>query len=802
MTLPFENDTSAVTKKYAKRSIKTGKIKSVLSILTIMLSAALLSGFILSVVGMETESKREWQVSNHATYVISNEKQIRSLRQDSRISDSRLFMQAANTEIDNYLVIPVYIEQNSSNIATDEIVEGEYPTGLYDVAVDKAYLQQLGLPSELGVQITIPFYDGSIETFTVVGLTDSGSSERVYSLYCSLEYTWNGSQFKKSVTALAVQLAGAGSMSTEIFKDTVNAIGADYGISAQNSDCNDGFAASLEPNSEDILMMVIFSMVVLFVSYLVIYSIFYIYVQNQVREFGQLRTMGATSKQIRKILASQGKLFCVTGTVLGFIIGGIAAFLFRPNGWSWTNTVLSGILVFVLIYGMVWLAMRKPAKVAGSISPIEALRSTGYQTFHATSKKLHRKITPFSLAVMSSARNRKKWIITVLSLGVAGIMFMGGTTLLSSLDMERFARHGLIEYGEFEIDLSRNAKRNDPHGQTGIQANNPLNDELLQSIMQIDGVSQITIYQNLEAQFEYKGNIDTRPITPFSPDQQSLLEQYLLDGSADYQSLISNKEILVLRNEFAELVYDWRFQVGDTVNFNWYDGTEYKETEYKIAGEISDEIFADEQGGKIFAQTEFFLLPDRSLQGMMPPGFNLNSNLLIEIADLNQESEIRQQMNELVENTANAVMDRTLYNLYLDSREMYARTSAVIWGFSGFLLLFALINLVNTLIAVAFSRKHEFSILRAVGMGQKQLQRTIQYEGIWLSLWNVLITLIFGTSIGYGIIRYLTSIGDDTWVWRFPLPYFIVYVIVSVILPVIISFIIIHIVQKNLSWNS
>ena len=53
MTLPFENDTSAVTKKYAKRSIKTGKIKSVLSILTIMLSAALLSGFILSVVGME-----------------------------------------------------------------------------------------------------------------------------------------------------------------------------------------------------------------------------------------------------------------------------------------------------------------------------------------------------------------------------------------------------------------------------------------------------------------------------------------------------------------------------------------------------------------------------------------------------------------------------------------------------------------------------------------------------------------------------------------------------------------------------
>lgn len=398
---------------------------------------------------------------------------------------------------------------------------------------------------------------------------------------------------------------------------------------------------------------------------------------------------------------------------------------------------------------------------------------------------------------MSSARSRKKWIITVLSLGVAGIMFMGGTTLLSSLDMERFARHGLIEYGEFEIDLSRNAKRNDPHGQTGIQADNPLDDELLQTIMQIDGVSQITIYQNLEAQFAYKGDTDTRPIAPFSSDQQFLLEQYLLDGSVDYQSLISNKEILILRNNFAELVYNWKFQVGDTVKFRWYDGTEYKETEYKIAGEISDEIFTDVQGGRLFGQTEFFLLPDKLLQDMMLPGFNLNTNLLIQIDDLSREPEIRQQMNELVENTANVVMERTLYNLYLDSREMYGRTSAVIWGLSGFLMLFAVINLVNTLIAVALSRKHEFSILRAVGMGKKQLQRSIQYEGLILSLWNILITLIFGTSIGYGIIHYLTSHGDDTWVWRFPLSYFIGYIIVSVILPIIISVIIIYIIQRK-----
>ena len=207
MTLPFENDTSVIIRKYAKKSIKESKSKTILSILTIMLSVALLSGFILSVVGMATETKRELQTTNHAIYYNINHKQIEELRRDSRIADSRIYIQAGNTQVDNYLVIPVYIEQNDINIDVEEIVEGQYPIGLYDVAVDKAYLSRLGLPAELGTKITNPFYDGSSETFTVVGLTDNGSTERTYSLYCSEEYAHTGKQFETSVTALTVQLA-------------------------------------------------------------------------------------------------------------------------------------------------------------------------------------------------------------------------------------------------------------------------------------------------------------------------------------------------------------------------------------------------------------------------------------------------------------------------------------------------------------------------------------------------------------------------------------------------------------------
>lgn len=796
MTWPFENDTSAVVKKYAKRSMRKSRIKTLLSVLTIMLSVALLSGFILSVVGMATETKRELQTANHAIYYNINDKQIEELRQDNRIADSRIYIQAGNTQVDDYLIIPVYIEQKDSNIAVEELVEGQYPIGLYDAAVDKAYLSRLGLPAELGTKITIPFYDGSSETFTVVGLTDNGSTERVYSLYCSEKYAHTGGQFETSVTALTVQLADATQMSSENFKETVQKIGTDYGITAQYSDYNDGFVASLEPNQEDIMIISIFSIAVLFVSYLVIYSIFYIYVQNQIREFGQLRTMGATPKQIKTILRTQGKILCILGTILGLIIGGTAAFLFKPDGWSWLNTALVSVLIFGLVYAMVWLALSKPAKIAGSVSPIEAAKSTGYQSAQLYSKKLHRRITPFSMAVMGSSRNRRKWVVTVLSLGVAGIMFMGGTTLLSSLDMERFARQGLLEYGEFEIDLSRNAVRNDPHGATGVQLNNPLNDELIQNITQIEGVKEVTQYKTLEAKFEYNHASRKDKLVPFTSEQQKILKQYLSAGTIDYKSMVENKEILVLRNEYADYVFDWTFQVGDTVKFRWFDGQSYQETEYTIAGEISDEIFKDPLGGKLFGKAGFFLLPDQLLQKMVVPNFNFNSHLLISINDFSLEPEVREKMNSLMETIPTVTME-TLHNLYQDSEAMYQRTSLVIWGLSSFIMLFAVINLINTLIATTLSRKHEFSTLRSIGMGKKQLQWTIQWEGILLAFWNIGITLVAGTAVGYGIVHYLNSVGDDSWVWQFPLVYFMGYAIISIMLPMIISAVIIHILQKK-----
>ena len=153
-------------------------------------------------------------------------------------------------------------------------------------------------------------------------------------------------------------------------------------------------------------------------------------------------------------------------------------------------------------------------------------------------------------------------------------------------------------------------------------------------------------------------------------------------------------------------------------------------------------------------------------------------------------------MNDLVDTTPTVTM-LSLYDSYQDSEAMYQRTNLVIWGLCGFIMLFAVINLVNTLIATTLSRKHEFSVLRSVGMAKKQLRQTVQCEGILLAFWNICITALIGTGVGYGIVRYLNYVGDDTWVWHFPAVYFVGYMIVAILLPVLIAAALIHLLEKK-----
>ena len=107
MIWPFENDTSGITKKLAKNSLKSGKMRNILIILTISLSIALMSGLALYVASMQTANNRQLENVQQVFFYDITKQQCDTLRQDNRISEMRVTKYGKRSEIENYVIWPM-----------------------------------------------------------------------------------------------------------------------------------------------------------------------------------------------------------------------------------------------------------------------------------------------------------------------------------------------------------------------------------------------------------------------------------------------------------------------------------------------------------------------------------------------------------------------------------------------------------------------------------------------------------------------------------------------------------------------
>lgn len=337
------------------------------------------------------------------------------------------------------------------------------------------------------------------------------------------------------------------------------------------------------------LIAVCIGLVVLFAGVVVIYSIFYISIINRIQYFGQLRTIGTTGKQIKRIVKREGTLLFCIGAPSGLAMGSIFAWILNSEGWSWINFLIWGALIILAEYIAVLYSISKPAKIASKVSPIEAYKTKGVLQKFKTPKHLFRRITPFSMAKMNTSRNRKKFLMTSFSLAISGIIFMVGSAFLTSFNQEAYARNGIMEHGEVRIYLSENAAQVNEQGYAGIQVNNPLNDTFVREISRVNGVKEIIPFEKLYCTFEYNGRRDDDFIVPFTEEEFTHLSKYIETQDRSYLDIVENKEIFVLKNDAVEEIYGWKFQPGDTIKFEWFDGTEYREDVFSIGGEITSE---------------------------------------------------------------------------------------------------------------------------------------------------------------------------------------------------------------------
>ena len=739
----------------SRQSLKTGRMRNIFVSITIVLAAALLTAILMFVQGQRTETARELSHAQQVGYYNLTDDQVQALASDERIAYQIRVKTGVLSDMDGFSAMPYYVSEMSDEIRIGELAEGTLPEKENEAAVQGAMLERMGIEPKVGSSVTLDFYDGTEETFTVSGILAGGDGAKQFSVFFSEEYAENGSQLKDMPYEVYAKIYGAADMYPDELREVMYLIASDAGIEREYVNPSKAYLDSLTIDSQQILLCVLVGGVILLACVLVIYGVFYLSVIGRIHQFGQLRTIGMTKKQLKKFVSREGRLLFLRSVLIGIVIGGVAGYFMKPRGFSILNTLIIAAAVFVIIYIITMLSVHKPAKIAGNVSPMEALHYVRQDGMKQTSgRKQCRDLTPAGLGIMNFSRNRKKAAITMLSLGLGGILFMTAATYMSSFSKESYARQGDFQESEFIISYSPSAVELNENGLSGMQAGSPLGDEMIGEIASIDGVEQITERKGFGVQYDFPqhdeyGNNDI--IYPLTEEELRGIGSYLEEGTADMEALLSGNQVLVAENDIVEEIYGWRFQVGDTVTLRYYDGSGMREKEVEIAGMLNGAFNRDHNGIE-----GWFVMPEQTLLDWISYD-SINSSLLIS-TDPAKETKVGESLEQIVGDRSELTMETLA-----ERRIAYEQSADQIFGaISG------------------------LAMLESIGMSKGQIRKMLLGESLLLVGVTVGVTMTIGTLCGYILCRMLRGIGAVYMQFRFPFEFAFGYVVVLILVPLLI----------------
>ena len=176
MTLPFENNTTQVVKRLAKRSLSSEKRRNVLLVITIALAAFLMSTVGTAIFSTGAMQRKMAEDTYEIVYSLITEEDLQNLRKQPEIERAGL-QYALGTDVNNDtggLVSMSYGDEDTLYAARkqSEILEGTYPQTVDEAAVSSSYLEKFFPGSGVGDQITVPF-EGKEYPFTVSAILSS-----------------------------------------------------------------------------------------------------------------------------------------------------------------------------------------------------------------------------------------------------------------------------------------------------------------------------------------------------------------------------------------------------------------------------------------------------------------------------------------------------------------------------------------------------------------------------------------------------------------------------------------------------
>ena len=755
MTWPFENDTSAVEKKLASRSINADKRRSVFVILTIALAVCLMGTlcFLYSAQQLKTLDGILGQYQAGCGGLTREE--VTRLVDAGKFEKWGCTVEAGTARHEDGVLQVSYVSPEMIDLMGYGEITGAYPQGENELCVERSFFRYFGLSGEAGQTVALDLGDGE-KSYTVTGILEAENDSRIFTVWIPEAAVNTESSYE-----LRFRFAGSQGMEPDQLRADIERFFAEMGIPEDRTFYSSSYFGMVDLYLGNGMEVYAAALLIAVVCAIVVYNIFYISVMGKMREYGRLKVLGTTPRQLKRVVKRERRFLTAIAIPLGLVCAAGIALIAVPGYWSWGDNLRSAVVVSLLTYGTVLIATRKPMAMAGKVSAIEAIRATAYsqQQGPSVSRQLHRRLTMPRMAWMNFSRNRKKAFVTTLSLGLTGILLLCVSAYANSVDVKEMAQSQFGDRSQYLLQYEDFAGREFVE----MQRENPLGQDLREELAALPGVDYVTAYSltcvEIPAISAIPGNSEHEPFVVRGISQEDMTEMYagsgVLEGTADYRQLLDGDGILVCPAGGAlKEIYRTGYQVGDTVTLSCYNG---QSKTYTVMGIVQDV--------QIGSSSHFFILPEEELSVLYPEisDFTGYVNLHTE----QDSDQLRRAVFSAVSDQRVAVsgLDDLSAELERGLRGELARD----YGILVFIFVFSLINLANTLITNLLTRQQEFGVFQSVGMSDWQLSNMLSFECLYYVGITLLVTLTLGTACSLVVCEVFDQIGlFGTLTYHFP----------------------------------
>ncbi|AKK09621.1 ABC transporter permease [Corynebacterium testudinoris] len=696
--------------------------------------------------------------------------------------------------------LSIWYPENERVGETLTMTDGEQPAGDNEIVLSKASAERYGINLGDSLLVVDPQarHEMTVSGFYTAELDQGTSLQAFMAQGAYLD------RFTEDGTVNRVVLSAADGTSDTELVDHLTATYPDVTVETGQKLADDMSEAMTRALSFVNYFLVAFGLVALLVGTFLIANTFSMIVAQRTKEFALLRALGAARQQITRSVVFEAGVVGVVGSALGVVAGmGLVAVIKAimssrgmPMPDSGLGLSMSSVAVPVVLGTIVTIISAwMPARRAGSIRPVEAMRSTEASSDQSLTARTIVGVVLILLGAVAalagvllgdSSTSTRAILVGIGAFGVIVGFFFAGPAFSLPI-VPTLGRVIGVPFGAVGKLASTKSRRNPRRTATTafaltlgvalVTAIGMLGDTMKTSISDV-------VENNVTADYVLQGPTNgSFPVPAAVPDA--------VRDTAGVGEVVTMSMAPIKAGETG-------FSMGFGPQFQTFllDGNledmahaEMREGNVNLKdnpGIIATTDFADRQGWKV-GDTLQLSSPDISANtveakviGIFEPN-NVISNMAIS-TDLAKEivpqAAISVQMvgvngdgsvddAQLRTNLEEAVKGFIVMQV-LSAQEMASQAGQsidqmlnILYGLLALAVIIAILGIVNTLTLGVIERRQEIGMLRAVGSQRRQVRTMITLEAVQIAVFGAVMGVLIGLGLGWAFLKVLSDEGLD-----------------------------------------